>query len=78
MPPIAQERHLNRFVRQLEGLFGCQEVTNFETVELLRWFEEAKYVDLELVIVHSCGVWACRSDKDIVGDAIVIILLACS
>ena len=54
MSPIAQEGHLDRFVRQFERRICCQELANFETVELLCWFEEAEYADLELVVVHSC------------------------
>ena len=54
MSPVAHESHLDRFVSQLEGLFGSQELADLETVELLRRIEEAEYSDLELVVVHSC------------------------
>ncbi len=52
MSPVAHESHLDRFVRQPEGLFCGQELADFETVELLCRLEEAEYADLELVIVH--------------------------
>jgi len=78
LSPVAKERHLDSFVRQFEGLLRGQELSNLETVELLWWFEEAKYADFELVVVHSCEGWRRQPDKDIVGDAIVGILLACS
>ena len=54
LSPVTHESHLNRFVRQLEGLFGSQELADLETVELLRRIEEAEYSDLELVVAHSC------------------------
>ena len=57
LSPITEEPHLDSLVGQLERPIRCQEQTNFETVELLCWFEEAKYTDLELVVVHSCEVW---------------------
>jgi len=57
LPPVAHERHLNRLVRQLEGLFCGQEMADLETVELLCQLEEAEYADLELVIVHRCEAW---------------------
>ncbi len=70
LSPIAQERHLDSLVCQFERFLCGQKLSNLETVELQWWFEEAKYADLELVVVHSCEVWASQAHKSIVGDVI--------
>ena len=52
LSPVAHERHLDRFVRQLESFLRTQQLSDLEAVEFLSRIEKPEYPNLKLIIVH--------------------------